>query len=443
GIILNNSKNGLRGNPKIEEGKTAFIEDIENALTKEKYLAGETVTFKLYKKQEELLYLHVKAQGEKEHNKEFLKQDGAYFTIGKTKAIIFPLLIKPENDILGIHKKYYWADSQGGHQATFNSNRKGNRKHAGRDLYSKPYTEVVAICDGVVLDVSTTFADGTGAVTILHETNDGRKFIIRYGEVENDTVLVKKNDEVTQNQVIGKTGWLRTWYKGIVSGYEIYMLHFEYFTGSSGYNLDKSLSTSDKPFMRRRDLADPRPILEEGYKNSFEEGASQQEGDRVDPRTLSITQEGIDFIKGWEDFESMPYNDSEGYCTIGYGHLIAYNKCENITISQEFKNGITKEKATELFNSRLVEFENAVKRDITVNLYQHEYDALVSLLFNCGANYLKENKAPKLYSNLLNKNYEAAAKEFLDITNNDTPGLVKRRKAENNIFLNNIYDSSH
>ncbi|MFV0531527.1 MAG: M23 family metallopeptidase, partial [Flavobacteriales bacterium] len=89
GIILNNSKNGLRGNPKIEEGKTAFIEDIENALTKEKYLAGETVTFKLYKKQEELLYLHVKAQGEKEHNKEFLKQDGAYFTIGDCIKLIW------------------------------------------------------------------------------------------------------------------------------------------------------------------------------------------------------------------------------------------------------------------------------------------------------------------------------------------------------------------
>lgn len=221
------------------------------------------------------------------------------------------------------------------------------------------------------------------------------------------------------------------------------MLHFEYFTGATGMNIDSSLSNSVKPFMRRSDLADPRPILEEGYRNSFEEGTSQQQGQRVDPKTLKITQQGIDFIKGWEDFIATPYNDSEGYCTIGYGHLISRNKCENITIPQEFKNGITKERATELFNSRLTEFENAVKRDVTVPLYQYEYDALVSLLFNCGASYLKENKAPKLYSNLLNKNYEAAANEFLDITNNNTPGLVKRRKAENNMFLNNIYNSSH
>ncbi len=169
----------------------------------------------------------------------------------------------------------------------------------------------------------------------------------------------------------------------------------------------------------------------------------QQSGDRVDPNTLNISQQGIDFIKDWEDFEPLPYNDSEDYCTIGYGHLIAKNKCENITISDEFKNGITEQRATELFNQRLVDFENAVKRDVTVPLYQHEYDALVSLLFNCGASFLKNNEAPKLYSNLLNKNYEVAANEFLDITNGGTSGLVKRRKAENNIFLNNIYDSTH
>ncbi|MCC2589775.1 peptidoglycan DD-metalloendopeptidase family protein, partial [Chryseobacterium sp. MFBS3-17] len=86
GIILNNAKNGLRGNPPIENGKTAYAEEIENALTKEKYAQGETITFVLYKKQEELLYLHVKSKGLKQHDKEFLKQEGAYFQIGGGKC---------------------------------------------------------------------------------------------------------------------------------------------------------------------------------------------------------------------------------------------------------------------------------------------------------------------------------------------------------------------
>lgn len=82
-------------------------------------------------------------------------------------------------------------------------------------------------------------------------------------------------------------------------------------------------------------------------------------------------------------------------------------------------------------------------RDVTVKLYQHEFDALVSLLFNCGPDFLKNRKAPKLYNNLLNEKYEDAANEFLDITNDGTGGLIKRRKAENDMFLNNNYDSTN
>ena len=40
-------------------------------------------------------------------------------------------------------------------------------------------------------------------------------------------------------------------------------------------------------------------------------------------------------------------------------------------------------------------------------------------------------------------NYSEGADEIRDVTNNSTSGLVKRRKAEINIFKNNIYDSNH
>lgn len=79
----------------------------------------------------------------------------------------------------------------------------------------------------------------------------------------------------------------------------------------------------------------------------------------------------------------------------------------------------------------------AVQRDVTVKLYQREFDALVDLLFNCGQNFLKNGKASKLYSNLLNKKYEEAAKEFLDIENR------KRRQQNYEIFINGNYDSKH
>ncbi|MFB9057527.1 hypothetical protein ACFFU9_12325 [Mariniflexile ostreae] len=58
----------------------------------------------------------------------------------KKKYIIFPLLVKPLNDP---NKKwgenYYWRAKQRDNQTTFNSDRKGGRKHAGRDLYQFNY----------------------------------------------------------------------------------------------------------------------------------------------------------------------------------------------------------------------------------------------------------------------------------------------------------------
>jgi GH24 family phage-related lysozyme (muramidase) len=158
---------------------------------------------------------------------------------------------------------------------------------------------------------------------------------------------------------------------------------------------------------------------------------------RVDPKTLTASDEIIKFIKDWEGLEINAYNDSKGYCTIGYGHLIKKKKCNEIIIPDEFKNGITEEEATKIFKEDLKQFEKAIQRDVLVNLHQKEFDALVDLLFNCGAYFLSTGKAPKLYKSLLDEKYEDAAKEFLDIENK------KRRKQNYEIFINGNYDSTH
>lgn len=165
---------------------------------------------------------------------------------------------------------------------------------------------------------------------------------------------------------------------------------------------------------------------------------------RIDPKKLKASSKAKLFIKDWEDFKPNLYNDDseDHHCTIGYGHLVHLGPC-NGSESQEFKNGISKERALELFDLRIVDFEKAVQRDVTVPLYQYEFDALVSFLFNCGENFFVLKKAPKLHKHLLNKEYDEAAEEFLDVTSGGLGGLVKRRKAENNMFLKNIYDSKH
>ncbi|EOD6327545.1 peptidoglycan DD-metalloendopeptidase family protein [Providencia stuartii] len=360
----------------------------------------------------------------------------------KTHNIIFPLRTKPLNNPDGDFKAYNWRDRNKGNQTVFGRNRNGGRrKHAAIDLYTYPYQPIYAISDGVIFDISN-FYSYTDQISIKHKTVDGREFIARYGEVDSNTVDVKVGQKVKQGQFLAKTGKLLTVNKKtkklepemLIDGVVVFMLHFEYYTDGSNTK-DKLTNKSNPPFQRRADLADPFDLLMEGYINTFE----TRNDLRMDVNSISISEKGKDFIKKWESKILKPYNDSEGYCTIGYGHLIGKDKCENMTLSNDFKNGITDEKTDELFDSDLIRFELAVKKEINVKLYQHEYDALVSLLFNCGSNFFSLNKAPKLLMLINSEQYELAANEFSDITNNGVLGLVRRRSAEKDVFLNANY----
>jgi GH24 family phage-related lysozyme (muramidase)/murein DD-endopeptidase MepM/ murein hydrolase activator NlpD len=446
GIIINKIKSQLTAAKKF-----AKTEDITKVLEKNSYVAGDKITFEIYKFVTEYFWLQAKVQGDtKDHDKEFLKNEGSYFEIKNGKSIIFPYLIKPQNDKENKWgTDYYWAAAQRQNMTTFNSNRSGGRRHAGVDLYSNPLTEVVAICDGEVLDIAE-FYDSTDQVTVKHKTKDGREFIIRYGELDKKSITVKKGDTVIQKQILGKTGFLLNPSTGgarlTLNNTVVYMLHFEYYTGAEGLDVTKSLSNSTPPFKRRADLADPIEILKEGYRNTFEERVQSGQESRTEVSKLSLSQKGKDFIKSWEGFRSDAYDDSEGYCTIGYGHLIAKSKCKDITLPEEFKNGITKEKATELFDTRLKTFEDSVKRDIKVPLYQYEYDAIVSLVFNTGPNFLntggRGGKETKIKQNINNKLYHEAIDEAADVTNGGTAGLVRRRNAEIKMFKNNVYENN-
>ena len=212
------------------------------------------------------------------------------------------------------------------------------------------------------------------------------------------------------------------------------------FKTGSFYVKKKSLPTATK---RRSRFESVRPEYSRMYQNLV----FGQNLVRVDPKTLKTSAKGISFIKEWEGFEEHAYNDALGYCTIGYGHLIAKKKCEDIMLASEFKDGISKAKANELFLKRLPSFEKAVQRDITVPLYQYEFDALVSLLFNTGSNFLNIGGAgkgeTKIKKHINARQYAKGADEMKDVTNGGLSGLVKRRNSEIKLFKTNVYDASH
>jgi GH24 family phage-related lysozyme (muramidase)/LysM repeat protein len=365
--------------------------------------------------------------------------------------IIFPIGCRPLNDEGGIYGTsscdYTWTkpSNGGGHdQARYRANRPGGRKHAARDLYVQAHTPIVAIAPGVVIKCEFFYCH-TWQISIHHKTTDGREFIALYGEVDPSSTTVRIGDTVNQGQILADSGVLLK-ANGtplhVVGNENVSMLHFEVYSGSLGFDSHSQLNGSSMalPFQRRADLIDSLAILQEGYRATFLDApALQPAGQRIPIAQLKMSDQGRAFIKGWEGVHydaskanTFYYNDSKGYCTVGWGHLIAESSCAangHVAMSST----ITIAEAQTLFNNDVAVIEGRVKNAISVPLYQHEYDALVSLAFNMGS----LSKAPSLCRKLNSGDYTGAPVEFLDIENRT------RREREHDMFCLGTYNSNH
>ena len=90
-----------------------------------------------------------------------------------------------------------------------------------------------------------------------------------------------------------------------------------------------------------------------------------------------ISEKGISFIIDYEGFlaEAEDVEGVGGHLTIGHGHYGA---------DVQESDTITREAAKDVLMNDLSRFENIVNSSITVDLKQHQFDALVSLAFNIG-----------------------------------------------------------
>ena len=137
---------------------------------------------------------------------------------------------------------------------------KGARAHAGCDLYAPIGTVVHAVADGTVVRGPVPFYAGTYAIEIDHGD-----FLARYGEVQGEA-FVRKGDRVRAGQPIAKVGRL------VGISVPSAMLHLELYDKSAHGPLTvpaaQSARTKDgRPFLRRKDLIDPQPKLEQWKKN--------------------------------------------------------------------------------------------------------------------------------------------------------------------------------
>lgn len=139
---------------------------------------------------------------------------------------------------------------------------------------------------------------------------------------------------------------------------------------------------------------------------------------------MQISNKGLDLIKFYEGLELEAYKCAAGVLTIGYGW------------THDVKEGdtITEERAEELLREGIVQYENAVNDLVNVPLEQHQFDALVSWVYNLG-------KANLAASTLLKK---VNAQEFDEVPEQIKrwnkaggkvlEGLIKRRESEAHLW---------
>jgi lysozyme len=136
---------------------------------------------------------------------------------------------------------------------------------------------------------------------------------------------------------------------------------------------------------------------------------------------MKTSQNGVEFVASYEGFRDAPYRDPIGVWTIGYGHTGP---------GTQGMGKISHQRALDLLAADLGVAEAAVN-GLSLKLTQPQFDALVSIAFNCGGGIVaastalgKALRAPGMAG------VPAALRLYTHAGNKELPGLVKRRNAE-------------
>lgn len=142
---------------------------------------------------------------------------------------------------------------------------------------------------------------------------------------------------------------------------------------------------------------------------------------------METSQKGITLIKNFEGCRLTAYKCAAGVWTIGYGHT---GKVDGKNVGFGMK--ISQAKADALLKEDLKRYENYVNAT-KLKLNQNQFDALVSFTYNCGSGCLQtlvKNRNLKQIGDALSKYNKAGGKVL--------QGLVKRRKAEQDLFFTSV-----
>lgn len=135
---------------------------------------------------------------------------------------------------------------------------------------------------------------------------------------------------------------------------------------------------------------------------------------------MKTSEQGIKLIRDREGCILKAYRDTVGVWTIGVGHTAAVTEGDRCT----------EEQATQWLADDLQWSEAAVNLGVTVDLEQHQFDALVSFTFNVGQYAFASSTLLKRINAGL---FDQAAQQFNRW--NIPPEIISRRMGEKAQFM--------
>lgn len=141
---------------------------------------------------------------------------------------------------------------------------------------------------------------------------------------------------------------------------------------------------------------------------------------RITVAALAVSAAALVGIATHEGYRGEAYRDAAGIPTIGYGE----------TAGVKMGDKITPERALVQLLESTEKHADAIRQCIHVPLYQHEFDAYISLAYNIGTGaFCRSTLVRKLNA----KDYAGACEEIRrwnKAGGKVLPGLVKRRDVE-------------
>lgn len=161
---------------------------------------------------------------------------------------------------------------------------------------------------------------------------------------------------------------------------------------------------------------------------------------------MTVSDDFFTLLEAYEGFYATPYEDYSQW-SIGYGSFLAPNdgSAETLQLVEHYRNNpITEAEARDWMRRELVTYTVPVNNFLAehnLTIPQHQFDALISFSYNCGANWTKESSGN--FHNAVKQGdlgdyllygmglWSSAGSDYI---------LIKRRFSEANLYINGVYD---